>query len=93
MPRQSGNFVHFFVKRHTFLKVFELDGAADFSQYGEGVRIPLDHNLAELDLIAFVNFDLGAVHDRIAFAFAALFVDHRNRALAIHDNQIARISL
>ncbi len=45
------------------------------------------------DLIAFVDLHLGAVHDRIALAFAALFVDHRNRALAVHDHQVARLRL
>ena len=66
-------------------------GSADFGQDREGVRIPLDHDLSECDLIAFVDLQLGAVHHRIALAFAALVVDHRNRTLAVHDHQIARL--
>ena len=89
MTRQAGDFVHFFVERDAFLQVLELDGAADFGQDREGVRIPLDQDLSELDLIAFVDLQLGAVHDRVALAFAALVVHHRDRALAVHDHQVA----
>ena len=88
---QAGDFVHFFVQRDTFLQVLELHGAADFGQDGESVRIPLDHDLAERDRIAIVDFQLGAVHHRVALAFAILLVDDRDRALAIHDHQIARL--
>ena len=45
------------------------------------------------DRIAFVDLQLGAVHDRVALAFAALFVDHRDRALTVHDHQIAGLRL
>ena len=43
--------------------------------------------------IAIVDFQLGAVHDRVALALAVLFVDHRDRALPVHDDQIARLRL
>ena len=46
--RQAGDFVDFFVQRDAFLQVLELNGAADFREDREGVRIPLDHDLAEL---------------------------------------------
>ena len=49
----------------------------------------LDHYLAKLDRITIVHLELGAVHDRIALAFTALIVNHRDRTLAIHDDQIA----
>ena len=93
VTREAGDFVHFFVQRDAFLQVFELHGAADFGEDREGVRIPLDHDLAELDRIAFVDLHLGAVHDRVALAFAALVVDHRDRALAVHDDQVAGLRL
>ena len=93
VTRQAGDFVHFFVERDAFLQILELHGAADFGQDRESVRIPLDHNLAERDRIAFVDLELGAVHDRVALAFAALLVDDGNRTLAVHDNQIARLRL
>src|ERR1051326_8106780 len=88
VTRQSGDFVHFFVERDAFLQVFELHGTADFSQNGEGVRIPLDHHLAESNRIAFVDLQFGAVHVRVALAFAVLVVDHRDRALPVHHDQI-----
>ena len=89
VARQAGNFVHFFVQRDAFLQVLELDRAADFREDREGVRIPLDHDLAELDRIAVLDLQLGAVNDRVAFFFTALFVDDRDRTLAVHDHQIA----
>src|SRR5208337_4218750 len=36
---------------------------------------------------------LRAIHHRIALAFAALLVHHRDRALAIHDHQVASLGL
>ena len=48
--RQAGHFVDFFVQGDAFLQILELDGAANFGQDGEGVRIPLDENLTELHL-------------------------------------------
>ena len=38
-------------------------------------------DLAERDLLAVFDLQLGAVHNRVALAFAALLVDHRDRAL------------
>ena len=46
--REAGDLVDFFVEGDAFLQVLELDGAADFGEDGEGVGIPLDHDLAEL---------------------------------------------
>src|ERR1700674_717049 len=89
VTRQSGDFVHFFMKRDTFLEVLELDRTADFGQDRESVRVPLDHYLSELDWVAFVDLDLGAVDDGVALALAALLVNYRDRALAIHDHQVA----
>src|SRR5581483_4474693 len=93
VTRQSGHLVDFFVERDALLQVFELHRAADFGQDREGVRIPLDHDLSECDLVAFVDLHLGAVHDRIALALAALVVDHGNRALAVHHHQVSGLGL
>src|SRR5579863_4165010 len=89
VTRQAGDFVDLFVQRHAVLQVLELHCAADFGDNREGVRIPLDHDLAQLDVIAFVDLDLGAVDDRIALAFAILLVHDRDRALAVHYDQVA----
>src|SRR5580704_7412655 len=93
VTREAGDFVDFLVQSHALLQVFELHGAADFGQDGEGVRIPLDHHLAERDRIAIIDQQLGAVHDRVALAFAVLVVDHRDRTLTVHDDQVPRLRL
>ena len=46
LTRQAGDFVDFFVQGDAFLQVLELNRAADFGQDREGVRIPLDQDLA-----------------------------------------------
>src|SRR5208283_520888 len=93
VTRQAGDFVDFFVQGDAFLQVLELHRAADFGQDGEGVRIPLDQNLAERDRVALVDLDLGAVHDGVALALAVLLVHDRDRTLAVHDHQIAGLGL
>src|ERR1039458_6894170 len=90
---EAGDFVHFFVERDPILQVLELHGAADFGQDGEGVRIPLDHDLALRDRIAIVDQQLSAVHDRVALALAVLVVDHCDRTLTVHDDQVSRLRL
>ena len=75
---RTGDFVDLFMKCDTFLQVLELHGAADFGQDGEGIRIPLDHHLAELHRIAFVDLQLRAVHDRVTLAFTILLIDDRD---------------
>src|SRR5208282_4904026 len=42
---------------------------------------------------AFGDLHLGAVHDRIALAFTALFIHDRNRALALHDHAVSGLGL
>ena len=81
------------MERDPFLQILELRRAADFREDRESVRIPLNQSLAELNRTAFGDLYLGAVHDRIALALAALFIDHRDRALAIHNDQIAALRL
>ena len=93
VTRQAGDFVHLLVQRDAFLQVLEMHRAADFGEDGEGVGIPLEQDLALLDRIAVVDLELGAVNHRVAFALAALLVDHGNRSLAVHDHQIARLRL
>src|SRR6185312_15527442 len=93
MPRKSGDLVNFFVQRETFLQVFELHGSADFREDRKGVRIPLDEYLPELDMVAFADLQLGAIHDRVTLFFAPAVVDNGDRARTIHDYQIAGFRL
>src|ERR1700691_2154540 len=93
VPRQSGDLVHFFVKRYAFLQVLKLRRTADFREDGEGVWIPLDHNLTLLHRIAVVDLELGAVDHGIALALAVFLVHDRDRALAVHHHKVARLRL
>ena len=90
--RQAGDFVHFFVHGDAFLQVLELNRAADFGQDREGVRIPLDQDLAELDRLAVFDLQLGAVDHRVALLFAALLVHDGDRAVAVHGDQVAALA-
>src|SRR6202034_3354895 len=87
--RQAGNLVHFFVERDAFLQVFELNGAADFREDGEGVGIPLGHDLAEGDRLTFFHLKARTVDDLVALLLAATIVDHGDGAGAVHGDEIA----
>src|SRR5262249_19541733 len=54
-----------------------------------GVAIPVDHERAACDRITVVDLDAGAVRHRVALPLAVLVIDHGNRSLAVHDDQIA----
>jgi hypothetical protein len=47
VTRKTGHFVDFLVQRQALLEVLELHRSADFGQDREGVRVPLDQNVAE----------------------------------------------
>ena len=89
MTREAGDLVDFFVQRQAFLQVLELHGSADFGKDREGVRIPLDQNIAERNLLTIFDLHLAAVHDGVAFLFAALLVHHGDRTVAVHRHQVA----
>ncbi len=93
MTRQTGDLIHFLVQRDAFLQVLELHRAANFGENGKRVRIPLNESLSELYRAGFGDLDLGAIHHRIALAFAAFFIHDCDRALTIHDHQVARLGL
>src|ERR1700675_1638353 len=81
------------MQRDAFLQVLELHRAANFGEDGKRIRIPLNQNLAELYRSGFSDLDLGAIHHRIALAFAAFFIHDCDRALAIHDHQVPSLGL
>src|SRR6266700_2561721 len=74
---------------NALLQVFELDGAADFREDREGIRVPLAHDLANSDLLAVLDLEFGAVHHGITFLFTALVIDDGDDHSAIHYYQIA----
>jgi hypothetical protein len=59
------------------------------NEYG----VPLDQQLALLDLGAVLDLELGAVDDGVALALAALLVVDDESARAVHDHQVALLVL
>ena len=77
------------MERYAFLQVFELHGAADFREDGEGVRIPFTHHLPHSHLLAVLDFEPCAVNHGVALFFTTLVIDNRDRHCTIHHHQIA----
>ena len=86
---EAGDLVHLFVEGDAFLEVLELDGSGDLGEEGEGVRIPLAEGVAELDLGAVFDAELGAVDDGVALLLTALLIDDGDGAVAVHGDQVA----
>src|SRR5215469_13734674 len=73
--------------RHAFEQILELNRAADFRENRECIWIPLDQCCADLHMVAFIDLELRAVHDRVAFLLAALFIHDRQDAVTIHRDE------
>src|SRR5438094_10257646 len=73
--------------RDAFEQVLELNRAADFREDGERIWIPFDKRRTDLHVIAFVDLEFRAVHDRIALLLAALLVHDRQHTVTIHCYQ------
>src|SRR5690349_16117307 len=71
------------------MQFLEVDGAGDFGENRERVRIPLEQVLVALYAGAFLDEDLRAVNDLVAFFFAVLVVDDGQDTVAIHGDQLA----
>src|SRR5262245_19029779 len=76
---------------HPFDDVLEADGARLLGEDRERVRIPLNERLTLLELLAVLHLHALAVDDRVAFAIAPLFVLDDERAVAVHDDQLAAL--
>ena len=92
--RHAGVLVHLLVHGLAVDDVLEGDGWPPSSvrmvnEYG----IPLDQQLALLDLRAVLDLELGAVDHGVALALAALLVVDDERARAVHDHQVALLVL
>ena len=61
--------------------------AAGFGEDRERVRIPLDEDLALLDVLAVAHLEARAVDDRVALADDALVVHDVDRPAAVHDDE------
>ena len=88
-PGQPGDLVHLFFQGRVLLEVFELHGAAHLGEDGEGVGVPLDQDLPHSNRLALAHLEARPIHHRIPLALAPLFVNHRQVAVAVHDDVIA----
>ena len=86
-PRQARDLVDVLVDRHLVDDVLEADRAAALGEDRERVRIPLDEDLALLDVLAVAHLEVRAVDDRVALADDALVVHDVDRAAAVHDDE------
>ena len=75
--------------RHPFDDVLEADSAGFLGEDRERIRIPLDEHLAGLDLLAVLHLQPRAIHDVVALAVAALLIFDDERAVTVHDDQLA----
>src|SRR5437879_13567182 len=73
--------------RDAFEQVLELNRAADFREDGERIWIPFDERRTHLHVIAFIDLELRAVHDRIALLLAAFLVHDGEHTVTIHRNE------
>ena len=89
LAHQAGVLVALFLHRDAVEDVLEDDGAAELGQDGEGVGIPFHQHLAGLDFLAFLDLEDGAVRDGVALLLAPGFVGDDQRAVAVHDHQVA----
>src|SRR5690349_2232903 len=91
--RLTGHFVDFFVKRHAFLQVLELNVSGDFSQDRERERVPRGEQLVLRHASAVFDEDVRAVNDLVTRGFTATVVDDDHRAVAVHRNAFALAAL
>src|SRR5208282_3976850 len=90
---KSGDLVHLLFDGDAGLEVLELDGAADLGEDGEGVGVPFADDLADGDRHAFRHLEVRAIHEVMAFFFAALVVHHGDEAGAVHGDEVAVAAL
>jgi hypothetical protein len=66
--RKTGDLVDFLVKRDAHLQILELDRSAGLGEDGEGVGIPFDDDVVDLDGLAVRELDFRAVDYPVALA-------------------------
>ena len=83
------DFVHLFLHGDAVGQVLEVHHAGDFREDRERIRIPFEQDVVGLDARAVLEMDPGAVDHLIALFFAALVVEDRDDAVAVHGDQLA----
>src|SRR5205085_52129 len=82
--RLTGHFVHFFIERHAFLQVLELNVSSNFGKDSERERVPRRQQLVLRDAAAILDEDVRTVNDLVTRRFTASIVDDDQRAVAVH---------
>src|SRR5438105_3680558 len=90
---EAGDLVELLVHGHALDDVREADGAAHLGDDGRRERVPLRELGADLDLLAFLHVQLGAVDDVVALALAAVLIGDHQLAVAVHDDGRAVLAL
>ena len=91
--RLTGHFVDFFVERHAFLQVLELNVTSDFGKDRERERVPRRQQLVLRDAGAVFDEDVSAVNDLVTRCFTATVVDDDQRTVAVHRDAFALAAL
>src|ERR1039457_3963937 len=90
--RHTRHLVQLLLHGEAIHQILEVDGATDFGENRERVGIPFEQDLVVLDRSAVFHQDARAVIRRIAFLLAALIVDHRHDAVAVHGDEFAGLA-
>src|SRR6185437_2779139 len=91
--REASDFVHLFVEGDAFLQILELHRAADFSEDGVSVRIPLGEQLTKLDRFTLLHPQTRAINYLVALLLAAALVHNGEGTGAIHGHQGSVLTL
>src|SRR6202011_3722962 len=85
----AGRFVERLRYGLAFHQVLEADRALDLGHHRPGVGIPLGDALTALDPVALVDVQARAVLHAVHRALGAVLVDHHDRHVATHGDQLA----
>src|SRR5262249_46167764 len=91
--RLTRHFVHFFVERHAFLQILELNVSSNFGQDRERERIPRGQQLILRHAAAVFDENVSAVNDLVTRRFTAAIVDDDQRTVAVHRDAFALAAL
>src|SRR5919204_191921 len=93
LAREAGDLVELLVHRHALDDVREADHARHLGDDGRRERVPLGELGADVDLLAFLHVQLGAVDHVVALALATVLVGDHYLAVAVHDDGRAVLAL